>query len=260
MRHLHLPIGLGETRVTAFSNLIADITGKRLRTAPYLAPALLFSAPESQRQIGMPEPDATTILIHDYQAITCVSELPFDTAVDAEAIEKKRANVAEYSFSLSTNGAPIAQMTTALRLFPRQDLSSLKPTQFRNIDQLGDIAVLDDLRIRQGQTDAYQTLSGDMNPIHHDTAEAASLGLAAPIVPGLLLAATLQPVLEDARPELRLKTMKTRFMAPLCIDAPFIIALQDRGAAPDGESRIRAYHMRPDASALAVSDLSLRNA
>lgn len=34
---------------------------------------------------------------------------------------------------------------------------------------------------------AYQAASGDNNPIHHDPAAAASLGLAAPIAPGMLV-------------------------------------------------------------------------
>lgn len=227
----------------ALAALVAEIAGAAPRALPWLAPALLFASPGGQRHLALPTPGPDELLIHDYQSVAYASGFPLDAPLAAEA--ETRGN--DRHVTLSANGAPVATLTTALRLIRRADLTAARPAPFprRLADNLDWSAPL---TASQDRTDRYLALSGDLNPIHRDAALAASLGLPAPIVPGLLLAALVQPAAE-ARNITRLTSLKARFMAPLTVDAAFRLALQ-----PRGDTGLRAY-LACDTHALALIDL-----
>lgn len=248
---LHLPEGLEARKTYDFGLLIAEIAGDTLGPAlPYLAPALLFSTPLAQAQIGVPHPAAGDVLLHDYQAIRYDAPLPCDRALDIGLSQSGN----DYAITVTCDGVAALRLDTALRVVARREVMGLKPTQFRAVDSLATLGFRQGLSVTQAKVDRYLALSGDTNPIHSDVPMAEALGLAAPIVPGLLLVSTIQPACHSALPTMSLVSLKARFMAPLCVGAPYQIALQDRGDGDTGK-RLRAYLMTDSAQALAVADL-----
>jgi len=238
-------VGLDPARIAGLRGLVGEITNKPLDASPWLAPALLFSEPASQIGIEMPTPDANEILVHDYQSITHHSQLPAGVDLLAEMRRNEKGPTTEIDISITDGGAPGAALKIALRRVPRQDFAALAPTRFTEAQISGLVSSSAELAISQAQIDAYVALSGDENPIHSNPAEARSLGLAAPIVPGLLLAAAVQPFVPGL-----LFAMKCRFMAPLCADEPFKIAV-----LPRAPGRVRALIYGRDRRGLAIADL-----
>lgn len=247
---MELPKGLAADRVAQLGDLIADIAGATVTSRPYLAPALLFADKAVQAEIGMPVAEAHEILVQDYQAVSHTADLPLNTALKATCRTTAKGSTTELHIDL----AGCTTLVTALRRVPRQDLSAIKATRFHDTRALGSLAMTGPLIIRQAQVDRYLSLSGDGNPIHHDPGAARSLGLANPIVPGLLLVSTVQPTSAHALPGARLHGLKARFMAPLCVSDRFHIAVQSRGTA-DGLTRLRAGLFADNARALAIADM-----
>lgn len=213
---------LASRNVTAFADLIAEITGHRLRRAPWLAPALLFSAPEVQSSLSLPQPGANEVLLHDYQAIQYQADFPQDIPVTALISDGPQGSGREFTIRF---GEPlIADLRTALRVAPQSALASAKPMRFSA--QLQDIGA--QISLSPGQVARYLDLSGDRNPIHHDESEVKRLALPAPIVPGMLLVSLVQSACE-ARLQTNLASLRARFAAPLWVGQSFQIGLQDRG-------------------------------
>ena len=248
---MQLAGGLAQDRVTQLSDLIAEITASGLNSLPYLAPALLFARNEVQAAIGMPKAAPHEILVQDFQAIDHAAALPLDTALQASCLSTVKGGSTEFRIDLGG----YLTLTTALRRVPRQDLSAIRPMLLRNTAALGDLGAAGPLVFSQRQVNRYLALSGDGNPIHSDPDEARSLGLPRPIVPGLLLVSTIQPDCAQALPDARLRNLKVRFLAPLCVQDSCHIALQSRGPGPEGSTRARAYVFAKDARALAIADL-----
>ncbi|MDJ0827222.1 MAG: MaoC family dehydratase [Rhodobacter sp.] len=237
--------GVTTAQAAALAALVAETAGRAPAALPYLVPALLFASAEGQRRLALPAPGPDEILIHDYQAVSTPRPFPLETPL--AAVAETRGN--DHHIKVTAAGAEAARLTTALRLVARAELAAARPAPFpaRLTEALAWSAPL---RITQAQTDRYLSLSGDPNPIHRDTALAASLGLPAPIVPGLLLVSLIQPAVE-AQSTARVASLKARFMAPLPVSAPLRLALQPRGTA-----RLRAF-LATEAYALALADLVL---
>jgi acyl dehydratase len=252
---MDLPAGLGASLAAGLADLIASISGAPLPGLPYLAPALLFADPQVQARIGMPVAEPGDILVQDFQAVTYEADLPLDAPLQAFCERSQTADTTRFRFDVSAAGQISVTLDTALRCIERDQISGLSPTCFRNFEALGALALSSCLTFSQSDVARYVALSGDTNPIHSDPAEAAQLGLAAPIVPGLLLIATMQPSCAAALPELALKSLRARFMAPLCVGEPFRIALQMRATTAEGDLRVRATFGGENERALAVSDL-----
>lgn len=246
-----LPLGLAKDRVAQLGDLIAEITAGAVTSLPYLAPALLFADGAVQARIGMPVAAPHEILVQDYQAVDYAAGLPLDTALQTSCLSTVKGGSTEFRVDLGG----CVTLTTALRRVPRQDLSAIRPMQLRNTAALGDLGAAGPLAFSQDQVHRYLSLSGDGNPIHHDIDEARSLGLPRPIVPGLLLVSAIQPTCTQALPDARLRSLKARFLAPLCVQDKCHVALQSRGPGPDGGTKARAYVFAEDARALAIADL-----
>jgi acyl dehydratase len=253
-----LRVGIGADRAAALSDLAGRISGYPVSRVPYLAPVLLFADPGLQARLPMPRPRPGVILVQEAQSVAYPAEFPLDTALAATAQGRTRGDLAELRFDLSADAGPVARLVTTLRQVPAADLGAVKPTPFRAAS-LGDgVQWTAPVAITQDQADGYIALSGDRNPIHHDPALARDLGLDAPIVPGLLLVSLIQPVAEATLPGAALASLKSRFLAPLCIGAPMRIGLQMRGPATGGLQRARAYLVDMTDRALAIVDLQLR--
>ena len=256
-----LPGGLDAGRTAALADLVAQIAGAApLQSLPYLAPALLFANASVQDRLDMPHAAADQILVQEYQGITCLCAVIPGADLVATASAQHKASGAAYRFALADrDGNGIAQLDTALRLFPADDLAAVKPMRLRP-DMLGDADWSDEISVPQSAIDTYLALSGDGNPIHSDARQAAALGLAAPVVPGLFLISMIQPICEAALPGTALASLKARFLAPLCADQAFRIALQQRGrAAGTDHHKLRAYAIGSDDRVLAIADLQVQS-
>ncbi len=248
--------GLDGARSAAFATLVAGIAGQDMPAGerPYLAPALLFADPAAQAAIGMPVPAAGEVLVHEYQAVQAPWALPDGAPLEAGLERQDKGALTELRFALRSGGAETV-LDTALRRVAREEVRNARPTAFRGLDALGDLGASRAFSVSQKAVDAYLALSGDANPIHRDPAEAAALGLAAPVVPGLLLVSCIQPVCAAALPGAVPHSLKARFMGPLVVGEAVRVVLQARGTAADGGRRCRAYIAGPEARALAVADL-----
>ncbi len=237
---------LEPARVTDFARLIAAISGIDLPSVPVLAPALLFSDSKVQRQLDMPRPGPNEVVVQDYQSVRHMAALAVGDELSAAVTRPDRGTTTEFDITLSHAARPCVVLKTALRRVPRQDFTRRNATRFTPGQIAGDAGRVDGLCIPQAQVNAYLGLSGDRNPIHSDPTEAASLGFGAPIVPGLLLLALVQPF----APAGRATAFRGRFMAPLMVDQPFSISLTHRGPG-----RLRAFIFTSNAGALALADM-----
>lgn len=252
-RHLSLPDGLSPEPMRALAGLVADITGdaRAAAEAPWLAPALLFSAPAVQERMDLPLPAPGEVLVHDYQAIRYDASPAFGAPLDATLAREANAGSTTYHFALAQGGQPAVRMETALRIVPAADIGAARPAAMR-LEALRGATVSARFAVSQEQTDRYLALSGDRNPIHSDPAAARAMGLSAPAVPGLLLAALIQPAARAAAGDATLRTLKTRFLAPVEMGGRLQVAVQARGAT----GRLRAFLLGDGACALAIADLA----
>lgn len=244
----NLPGGLRSEAADALADLIAEICAPATIAArPWIAPALLLSDPAVQTVLDLPCPGTGEMLIHDYQSVDNPARLPLDTDLRA-AIERKGS---EYRIGLAGagSGAAAMSMTCALRVVQQAEIAALRPAPFPERALVG-ADWSRPCRVTQAQCDRYLALSGDGNPIHRDPALAADLGMAAPVVPGLLLLALGQPTAERLVPGRTPHRLTCRFMAPLATGAPFRIAAQRRGA-----DRLRLHLLDLNGTALAIADL-----
>lgn len=250
--------GLASDRVERLAGLVSDITGLAVHDLPALAPVLLFSDPAVQAQLPMPQARDDEIVAQDAQSIAYATTFPLDTDLAATAIAHHRDNFVEFRFALSGTEGPVAHLVTALRLVRVTDLSAVKATTFRPASLGDNVQWSSPIAVSQDRTNRYLTLSGDRNPIHRDPARAQRLGLPAPIVPGLLLASLIQPFVEAALPDSTPISLNSRFLAPLCMQAPLRIGVQLRESAVGGIRKARAYSIDGTDRALAIIDLQLR--
>jgi acyl dehydratase len=247
---MRLAGGLPSATLSGLSALIAEITGTPPRAAPWLAPALLLAAPEVAPRLALPRAGGGEALVHEYQGADWQAPLPPDVPLTAAAARKQTPGGAEYRFDLGPEGAaPAVSLTTALRVLAETDIAAAPPVPFRTA-ALRTAAISSPMRVTQAQADRYLALSGDDNPIHRDPAAAGRLGRAAPLVPGLLLLALVQPAAEAAFAA-PLSTLKARFMGPLEMDESLRLALLPRGAG-----RARALLLAGEDRALAAVDLA----
>ncbi|MDF0601588.1 MaoC family dehydratase [Psychromarinibacter sp. C21-152] len=243
-----LSLSLPAAATQALSALIAEITGAAPRDQPWTAPAMLFSDPAVKAALPVPEAAHGQVLVHDYQRIDRSGPLPPDSPLRATARATDGASGTEYTFVLEA-GSVAVTLTTALRLYDVAQVAGAAAAPFRAA-MLAEAAETAPVTVSRSQTDRYLALSGDENPIHRDPEAAAALGFAAPIVPGMLLLALIQPLAEPVL-DGTLSRLTCRFMAPLEVGAACRIAVVPRGA---GRARAVLYGAERDRM-LAVADL-----
>ena len=73
------------------------------------------------------------------------------------------------------------------------------------------------------QVRRYAALSGDDNPIHVDPEAARSVGLAEPVIQGMLLMGLADTALAGWLPEARVAKLSTRFALPVPVGADVAI-------------------------------------
>ncbi len=242
---LHLPDGLPAAQADALAALTAEICAPDApHAAPWTAPALLLSDPAVRHLLALPEAAAGEVLVHDYQSFDIAAPLPAGSRIFAKAAR----NGSEYGLVLRADPGEV-RMTSALRLLPAADIAAARPAPFRT-DALRGAVWSPPLAIDRRRTDRYLALSGDANPIHRSAGAAAASGLPAPVVPGLLLLALIQPFAERALPGRSLSRLTCRFMSPLAVGGSARVAVM-----PRGPGRARAVCLGPDARALAIADL-----
>lgn len=238
---VHVAGGLTRDRVQALSALVAEVTGAAPSARPVLAPALLLSDPGVQQVMALPYLTQDAVLLQDYQSLNAASEIPLDVPLDP--FVEKHAAGANTEFTCTP--FPGVVMKSGLRLLPRAELGEIAPMRLRGPDVLATVTC------RQAQVDRYLALSGDGNPMHSDQELAQRLGLAAPIVPGLLLISLVQPYVEAQAPTCRIMSLRARFAAPILADQPVSIGVIARGS-----ERFRAVLFGDD-GAFALVDLTV---
>lgn len=217
---LELPQGLPRATSDALAALLGEATGRPLRQPPYLATLMLLSAPEVASALPLPIAPEGQVLIQDYQSLEFRAPLPLDMALQATAQLDEKPNGAELVVDLSGK----VKLRSAVRMVPAAELANAKPLALRLTPELGPIDCT------HAYVDRYLDLSGDTNPIHRDTDLATKLGLSAPIIPGLLLVALVQPLVEARAPQAALSSLRARFTAPVPVGSKVHAALQERGA------------------------------
>lgn len=216
------------------SDVVQTVTGRRPDGVPWMGPALLFNDTAVQTALALPSPGAGEVLLHEYQAVRFSGPFPLDVPVPVTARPGKEVSV--------TFGAPpVAELRAAFRVASAEVLVQAAPLRAR---LPGDISL--EVTTDAASVETYLTLSGDQNPIHSDQDHANRLGLAAPIVPGILLVSLLQPYVGAA------EAVTARFIAPVPVGASLRVAVQRRA-----KDRVRAMLVR-DGAAYVVADVVLK--
>ena len=99
-------------------------------------------------------------------------------------------------------------------------------------------------------TQAYASLSGDRNPVHLDRQAAAAAGLAGPAVHGMLLVAILGEAAERWWPDMTIKRLSTKFLAPVLVGDS--VEVKGRLVADIGSARVARLLLHSRPSMLAV--------
>lgn len=85
----------------------------------------------------------------------------------------------------------------------------------------------------------YAAASGDDNPIHVDAKAARSIGLAGPVVQGMLLMGLVDTALAGWLPGAQCDKLSTRFALPVAVDETVSIAARVvRADAMEGRARL----------------------
>lgn len=101
---------------------------------------------------------------------------------------------------------------------------------------------------------SYAAASGDDNPIHVDAAAARSIGLAAPIVQGMLLMGLADTALGDWLPNATCAKLSTRFALPVPVGAAVTVSGRVvRADEADGRARATLRVFIKDGAGKAVA-------
>ncbi len=149
--------------------------------------------------------------VHAVQSFRYSKPLQHGVALTGEVKLTLRPARATIRLALADASGPVCEANSTIvladRLPPPRPMAAVDPADAAPAMARLETSCLDVELFR-----AYQDASGDSNPIHHDPAAAASLGLAAPIAPGMLVLGMMSAFAADA----------LQCPAPAALDAMFL--------------------------------------
>ena len=261
---LVIPGGIDRASVDGLADLLADALGRPapVGAVPFVAPVLLFGRlaalaglADGGESLGEPGP----ILLHESQMIEMLRPLRVGADLRADlrvGVESAEDALSRLDFSLTDESGVVVMrgQTGVQRLFDA-GADFAPPVRYPR-SRMGKISHEVSLRgITAAHLVTYSALTGDRNPIHANARAAARLGLAAPVVPGMILAGLAEFVLPPSCDAYRIGLMRIRFVAPLLQDQRFHIRSLVSEGRPD---RLRQILTTEADHLICVADLHLK--
>ncbi len=267
MVDLALTADLTASACTDLADLLAGLVPAALPSStPLIAPVLLMA--DAAKKAGkpmldvMPVADGQGMTLHEYQAFRMarplISGQSYNLAIAHQPETKPGAAFGFESKIADQSGAMFGETQTTLRRLSVADIHRLQGSALPRAVAEGGAVWLTSKAFHQAAVDRYLNLSGDINPIHSDAAQARAQGLAGVIVPGMLIIGLLENVVSTLFPAHVCPDMRVRFMAAIGIDETVRFAALDRGVAqqPD-QRRARVFAVREDDTIAFIADLIL---
>ena len=179
-----------------------------------------------------------TLPVHAVQTLRYSRPVQPGKSLQGEVRLTMRPARATIRLALADEGGPVCEATSTIvlagRLPPRPAATAAGAAPLLAAVQT---AVLDVPLFR-----TYQDVSGDNNPIHHDASAAASLGLAAPTAPGMLVLGMMGSFAADVLECPVPAAIDAMFLAPVLADTVLTFALHP----PASNGRYKLTAETPD--------------
>lgn len=243
--------------IAALRALIEGASALPSPDVPFAAPLVLFSRLDAPTRAALFAPRPGRVLIQEMLSIDAERPLAPDREFRSDTRLTRPADgggpiVVEARIA-TPEGEPIAAMKAGLGVVEATALARSTGLPPGRADAAASLRrALPP--ISEASVARWLSLVGDDNPIHTDDALAAALGLAAPIVPGALVAALIEPVIVITGWAVRRLSM--RFVAPIPVGTEISVAMVERGLAPDGARVLRVFVALADGRIAAVGDVS----
>lgn len=185
--------------------------------------------------------------VHAVQSFRYKRPMQHGAPVTGEVKLSLRPARATIRLALADASGPFCEANSTIVLadrLPPRPTTAVDPT-----DATAALAKLETPALDEALFRAYQDASGDSNPIHHDPAAAASLGLAAPIAPGMLVLGMMSAFAADRLDSPAPAALDAMFLSPVLAGTTLTFTLHPpaapgryklTAASPDGVTCVQA--------------------
>lgn len=250
-------VTVGAAEVAALARLIEDSTGRPSPAeAPFASPLLLFSRLDAARRDALFGVGPGLTLVQEQLSIEGGRRIVADAvATLASRIFEPTTPAVPWRIEVGFSdaaGETVAEVRTAMRAVASESLAAARgPAAGRAAEGVRRAT----RPLTADLVGRWVRLVGDDNPIHVDAAHARGLGLDGPVLPGALLVALAEGVVEPTLGG-RLVRLNARFTAPVPVGAAIEVEIRERPAGETGRRDARVLFVAGDRVA-AVADLSV---
>lgn len=228
---------------------------------PFAAPLLLFSRLDRERREAIFADRPGRILVQEHLVIEATRRLapeaPVAVRVGFFEPTSEETPLRIEADLLDPDGAVFASVRTALR---SAEAASVAASLGMPLPRASDAFAIRRARTRALDADVvgrWLRLVGDPNPAHTDDGFAAGLGLAAPVVPGALLAAAAERLVGAVAGGVP-RRLNMRFVAPIPVGEVVEVEIRERLAVEEpGRRDVRLLFLANDRVS-ALADLVYR--
>lgn len=244
--------------VEALARLIEDATGRPAPAeVPFASPLLLFSRLDAARRDALFGVGPGRTLVQEQLSIEGGRRIVPDAVTNVESrVHEPASPATPWRIEVGlfdAAGGTIAEVRTAMRAVASESLAAAQgPAAGRAAEGVRRTT----RPLSRDLVERWVRLVGDDNPIHVDAAHAAALGLSGPVVPGALLVALVEGVVEPALGG-RLIRLNARFTAPVPVGAAIEVEIRERPATGEAARRDARLLFVAGERVAAVADLSV---
>ncbi|MEQ9692936.1 MaoC family dehydratase [Shimia sp. SDUM112013] len=222
------PDGLEQGAVDGLGTLLETLGGGELVEAPLIAAVSLLGRSEVRSHLAAMQPPAGQGVVHESQKLERHAPLETGTPLRLAVTEESNKAARLFSFHLAGANGLAVSLETRLRFVTPEEMARFRGSLFPERMNTPATKWLESAAFDSRAVQRYLDISQDKNPIHSDPEAASAVGLADPIVPGLLVAGVGEAVCTALRPDAAVAAMQWRFMAPVPIGAVLRFGLQPR--------------------------------
>lgn len=258
---MSIPEGITASDLSALTACLGDVAGQGAWAGdvPAIAPALLLGHPVLAPYATLMRPSKGMGLVHESQSFQCVGGLAPATPLTIEAALSQKGAARVFDFDLmNAEQCRLGSMQTRLRTVMPEDMARFKGSAFPPHMDKGNVLWSRSAPFGAAAVDRYLALACDPNPIHVSDEAAQAVGLKAAVVPGMFFAGVIEPVLAQHLPEVALRQVKLRFMAPVAVGEVLDYGVLTRAVDAAGHAKsVRVFIVRCDKVIAAIADLEM---
>ncbi len=249
-----VPLGVRPEDAAALSDLLVELSAveRSIFTAPPLmAPAMLLGTDGLGEVMRLMHPPEGMGVLHESQMFHRIRPIVKAQALTIGGVIQAQGDILTLEFTLQDGVDILGQMQTRLRFVVPEIMRALKGAEFRAAMNTPETSWTKTKPVAQECVDTYLALSHDPNPIHRDEKAAQAVGLAQPVVPGMLVAGLCETALKGTGfdPD----QMRTRYLSPLMVGETLHLGVQvKRGEGAVWRARI--FAITDKAQIVAISD------